>query len=142
MPEYAIPDAALSPLISWMLSLDTTTVEELALRLYTNDVEPSRSSVTADFTEATFGGYSQRLLPRNAYGTPALDMHVVRMTLVGGPFEWTPTTPDQVIRGAFVVGQASNNLYAARKFASPRVTVVGQTLRLYPVWSLSTNPVE
>lgn len=141
MAEFAVPDAALSPLLTWMFSVDTSTVEDLALRLYTNDVTPDRASVTADFMEATFGGYSQRLLPRSAYGTPVIDIHVARLTLAGDGFEWTPTTADQVLRGAFVVGQASNNLYAARRFASPRVTVVGEVLRLFPVWTLLTNAV-
>jgi hypothetical protein len=124
-----------------MLRLDTSTVEELALRLFTNDVTPDRGSVTADFQEATFGGYSQRLLPRAGYGAAVVELHAARMTLAGDAFEWTPTTAGQVLRGAFVVGQGSNNLYAARRFATPRTTVIGELLRLFPVWTLRTVEV-
>lgn len=141
MAQFAVPDAALVPLVEWMLRLDTATVEALALRLYTNDLTPGRASVTGDFVEATFGGYSQRLLPRGGYGAAVVELHAARMTLAGDAFEWTPTTAGQVLRGAFVVGQASNNLYAARRFATPRTTVIGEVLRLFPVWTLRTEDV-
>jgi len=141
MAEFAVPDLALVPLVEWMLRLDTSLVEGLALRLYTNDLTPGRGSVTADFIEATFGGYSQRLLPRAGYGAPVVELHTARMTLAGDALEWTPTTAGQVLIGAFVVGQASNNLYAARRFATPRVTVIGEGLRLFPVWTLKTEGI-
>lgn len=141
MSQFAVPNAALLPLLSWMMREDTSLVEALALRLYTNDYTPTRSSVTADFVEATFGGYGQRLLPRGGYGPPVIDVNTARLTLAGDPFTWTPTDAGQTLRGCFVVGQASNNLYAARRFASPRVTVVGEVLRLFPVWTLATPDV-
>lgn len=141
MAEFAVPDAALLRLLNWMIRDDTATVEDLALRLFTNAATPGRNSVTADFTEATFGGYSQRALPRAIYGPAVLDTHTAKMTLAGPALQWLPTTTGQNLRGCFVVGQGSNLLYAARLFATPRETVAGVMLKLFPVWSLATPQV-
>jgi len=139
--EFAVPNAALLRLLDWMLKEDTSAVEDLALRLFTSMTTPGRNSVTADFTEATFGGYSQRLLPRAAYGPAVLDTNTAKMTLTGDALTWTPTDSGQTVRGCFIVGQGSNLLYAARVFASPRVMATGVPFNLFPVWSLATPQV-
>jgi len=142
MAEFAIPDAALGPLLQWMFSSDSSSVEALSLRLNINDYTPSRSSTTADFVQATFGGYSAKSLPRSSYGAPVLELHIARMTLSSDPFVWTPSTTGQVLFGSYIVGAISNNLYAARRFATPRTTVAGEPLRLFPVWTLQTSVIS
>jgi len=139
--QFPIPDAGLVQFLDWMLKNNSGTNEDLALRLYTNVVTPGRNSVTGDFTEATFGGYGQRLISRSVWGDAMLDTHTAKMTLSGDPFEWTPTDSGQVLIGCFIVGQATNNLYAAYRFATPRTTVAGVTLNLIPVFSLACPSV-
>jgi hypothetical protein len=141
MPEFPIPDAGAANLLNWMLLSDTSTVETLLLRLYTNDVTPGHTSVTADFTEATFGGYSQKLLTRSGWSPATLAIHVAQLTRSAGSFTWNPTTSGQVLYGAFVIGGTSLQLYAARRFANPRTVAAGTPFSLLPVFTLQSIQV-
>ena len=141
MAEFAIPNAGVLRFLDWMLKEDTSLVEQLALRLYTSLTTPGRNSVTADFTEATFGGYSQRILARSDFGPATLDANTGRITLSGAALSWLPTTSGQVLQGSFIVGVGSNLLYSARLFATPREVTAGTRLKLFPVWTLTAPAV-
>jgi hypothetical protein len=141
MALYSIPDSGLPLLLNWLFRADTGTVESLALRLYTNDLTPDRSSVTGDFVEATFAGYSQRILSRSAWASPTIDAHVARLILTAETQDFVPTADGPDIYGAFVVGVVSNTLYSARRFAEPRAVVNGVTLRVAPVFSMRSRAI-
>jgi hypothetical protein len=141
VPEFPVPDAGAAKLLDWMMRLDTGAVEALLLRLYTNNFTSGRLSVTADFTEATFAGYSERTMLRTDFGAPTIVNHVAQITLTTGPLLWTPTASGQVIYGAFVIGSASLELYAARRFTVPRTMSAGVPFLVLPVFKLQSVTV-
>jgi len=136
--EFAVPNLALARFLDWLIRLNTGTVETLVLRLYTNDFTPGRASVTGDFTEASFPGYSQRVLNRGDFSAAALSLNTARITLAAGPLSWTPGASGQVVYGAYVVGSGSTLLYAARRFATPRTMASGVDFRVLPAFTLET----
>jgi hypothetical protein len=138
VPEFPVADAGVAKLLDWMMRQDTSTVEALLLRLYTNDFTPGRLTVTADFTEATFGGYGERTLLRSDFAAPTIVNHVAQITRTAGPLTWTPTTSGQVIRGAYVIGSASLAYYCGRRFAVPRTMVAGTEFLVLPVFQLQS----
>lgn len=133
---FGVPDAGLPLLLDWMLRTDTGAAEDLAMRLFRNDITPDRGSVFGDFVEADFAGYSQRLLARADYSPAAVMGHVARLVRTAGGLEWIPTAPGEVLFGVYVVGLVSFTVYAARRFASPRVAATGVPLVAIPVFTL------
>jgi hypothetical protein len=88
------------------------------LRLYNNDVTPSRTSVVADFVEANFTGYAA--LPLALTVGPYLNA-AQQAEIQNASHNWTPSddvTPN-VIYGYFVE-MTGGDLLCAERFTTPR----------------------
>lgn len=130
------PNAGLVKLLDWAFRIPSADTESLWLRLYTNAYNPSSSSVTADFTEAAWGGYSQKQIQRVSWSPAVVSGNSARLTLSAGVFEWTPTEAGPVVQGVYLVGGISGALYAARRLAFPRTVTAGVKIRVTPAITL------
>ena len=68
-----VPTAGELKLLSWAL-VSTTTPPALTLKLYSNAHQPVASDTTANYTEATFTGYTAATLARASWTTVLRDV--------------------------------------------------------------------
>ena len=104
------------------LNNDFPAVKDLTIKLYTNDYTPVDTSIPADFTEATGGGYVSKTMTNGSWViTPANDpSDAIYPELI-----WTftgPLTGNPSIYGYFIVDD-NNTLIFAEKFAVARTPV-------------------
>lgn len=137
---YAIPDEGLSHLLDWMIRDPITPDHTLELRIFANNITPSRTSVLASFTEATFAGYSRRTLTRAGW-TPAEveDDHVARSHRAAGGQTYLVTGDFQTVYGIYLVEPSLGVVIAAQRFLEPIDTAVTQTFTLDPIVTLRSE---
>lgn len=97
------------------------------LVLYKNNFTPLETSVLADFTEATFTGYSPEELTRATWQAPAMVANKALIQYGTGPITWTATAAFQTIYGYLIFQGVTNTGIIAERFATPI------DLSLYPV---------
>lgn len=94
------------------------TLNTLTLRLYKNDYTPDEDSISADFTEANFAGYSAQATDNwgdaeegdGAYAQIEEEAHL---------FVTTGATAGNSIYGYWLTDAGDNNVYAERFQAGP-----------------------
>lgn len=134
MDQYAVPDEGLAAALDTLVRLALGTDQPLQLRLFVNDLVPQRTTVLANYTEATFAGYSRRTLNRADWGVSVLEAdHVARITLSAGPLIYTPTVADVTVYGVYIIDPAAGIVRYARRFTVPRVTAAGVPFAVNPV---------
>jgi hypothetical protein len=130
-----IPTCGQLLLLQWQLK-DTTTPENLTLKLYKNDYTPIAASVAGSFTIADFTGYVSKTLNRASWAAPStVSAHA---STSYAEQTWSPTS-GQTIYGYYVVGATSTTLIYAERFATAKVLQSGDTLRLTPTFTLTTE---
>lgn len=133
------PNAGLVKLLDWAFRIPSSETESLWLRLYSNAVNPSPTSVVGDFTEATWAGYSQKQIERVSWSPAEQSGNMARLVLSVGTFEWIPTENGAPVEGVFLVGGISGALYAARRLSFPRTVSTGVPIRLAPVMTFTSR---
>lgn len=132
--EYPVPDEGLENLARLITSVTLVTDQPQEMRLYVNDLIPQRTTVLADYVEASFGGYSRRLLEDTDWDQPEVGLdHVARVQLADGAQEYTPTESDVTVYGVYLVNLFTGKVQFARRFSEPIVTAVGTSFRVMPV---------
>lgn len=96
-----------------------TAQENFTLKLYKSNTTPADASVTADFTESTFTGYSAATLTmaswtvtQNSGTTPSVASYAEQT------FTSSANQTAELVYGYFIVGATSGKLIAAEKFAT------------------------
>jgi hypothetical protein len=112
---------------------------EAVCRLYQNDFTPVGTMILADFTVATYDGYSSQVI--DPWDSPILNVNGFAET-VGPQLEFRPngsTTPN-VIYGYYVLNAAGNALLYAERFENP-ITLNGALTALYltPVFTFGSQ---
>lgn len=126
MPLVA-PNSGL-PLLQALLWKDAAVpVLPWYLVLWANNYVPLQTSVIADFTAATFTGYSPVELTRATWQAPAIVANKALIQYGTTPQTWTATAGFQTIYGYLIFEGTSNKLLIAERFAVP------VDLSLYPV---------
>jgi hypothetical protein len=112
--------------------LNNTAGQNQYMRLYSNDVTPTESSVAGDFTQASFSGYTQKSLTGSSWTitstTPIYAYYAQQTwTFTGGPGSAS------TIYGYYIVQQSSGLLLLAERI-NPTVTLVyyNETLSITP----------
>lgn len=106
----------------------------LLLKLYSNNITPSKGDTAATYTEVIGGGYAAKtLLSANwtyTAGSPTTGIYNAAQD-----FQFTgPTNAPSVIYGYFIV-DLSNNLMGSERFPSgviPFPPIVGSLIRVLP----------
>ena len=107
--------------------------ENLTLKLYTA-LSPalSESTIAADFTEATFTGYSAKTLTSSQSGAtwavPTTSEGITSSTY-GTNQSWTASS-SQTVLGYYIVGATSNKVYYAEAFAAGKALSSGDIITI------------
>jgi len=99
------------------------------LRLFVGDTVPTRDSVAADFTEATFSGYLPFTLVAGNWSNATLLTDRARVKYLTDPIAWTWATDGEEVNGWYILAPTLD-LVAAQRFDDPHGGTGGQTLNL------------
>jgi hypothetical protein len=99
------------------------------LRLYTNNITPSTSSVVADFTEATFTGYAAITLP--AWPASTLASHIATSAQASQTF--TITSGSQNVYGWYITDSGGTHLLAAQRDPAAPVALSSTGTNTYSI---------
>jgi hypothetical protein len=114
-----------------------TTVRNLILRLFKNDVTPDDSFTAASFTEADFTGYAGITLSgaswTNTAGDPATGVYAEQT------FTSTANQSAQPIYGYYITRATDGDLIACERFSNGPYNVAnnGDTIKLAPSISVT-----
>lgn len=125
MSQLVIPDAAEEAFLDLILAVNYT------LRLFQNDYIPIETSVTADFTEADFAGYSAAALTGGSWvstqGDPSFGTYAQQT------FTRSSTGAAQTIYGYYLVTTTGGLLRAAERFDSPVILeLINDAIKITP----------
>lgn len=116
-------------LLKWAFKA-TTTPENLELRLYTNDYTPIATSVSSDFTEATFTNYAAKLLSRGNWQDPSTSDGKAVITYSVAEI-WVAGS-SETIQGYYITGETSGTVLYAEKFTSSVALTSGVGISIQP----------
>lgn len=140
---YSAPDEGLPSLLNWTVREELAADEELEMRIFTNDILPQRGAVLASFVEATFDGYTRRVLPRSGWTEPTVDAnHVAKTSRVFGPHSYTATGGIQTLYGIYLVRPMAGIVVLARRFSEPIEPVAGVAFSVSPIVTLRSESYE
>ena len=128
-----VPNTAEVAIIEYVLNQEAP--QNLTVRLYSNDLIPTETSITADFTEVVGGGYAaEALTPANWTVTPGNPSEAVYdASGVGNPLEVVFTFNAAVgnVYGYYVTRTDNITMWAERFTNGPfNVTVPGSEIRI------------
>ncbi len=124
-----VPNVGELKLAMWAIK-DTTTPENLVLKIYSNDYTPVATSIASNFTEATFTGYSSKTLTRSSWSDAITDA-AGKASMSYAEQSWSVSS-SQTVYGYYVVGATSGVLIWAERFDGPRPLNNGDTIRIVP----------
>jgi len=106
--------------------------EDVKVELYTNNYTPIDTSVTADFTAATFTGSGPITLTAGDWDAVVIVSNVAEQQALVAP-EWTHGGgAAQVCYGWFMYGDSTGTIYAAQRFDTARNMTPGSIESLDP----------
>lgn len=114
--------------------------EALILKLFTHPRTPRTSGRAADYTEPDFFGYAAIRLEPAGWRLTADDAPTVA-THAEHAFRSAFTQPRQMVYGYYLVGETSNALYAAERFADGphEMTRAGDRITVTPRFTARTD---
>lgn len=120
---------------------DRLTTGNLTLKLYGNNVTPTKSNITSDFTEIAGGGYAAKTLLTNGWTiTPGTGGVATIASYAFQDFIFTSAiSAPSTIYGYFIV-DGSNNLRGAVRFAEsfiPFTPTINSKIRITPKINLN-----
>lgn len=110
----------------------TSISENFTFCLYTNNYDPVATSVTANFTEASFTDYTSKTLTRGSFTSPSTNV-AGRAEVTYASQTWTVGTGSSAtIYGWFLKGATTGDVYIAEKFSTARALSAGESITLTP----------
>ena len=73
MPAGLLPDEGIGDLLAYWTSTPISGVADWYLMLWVNDIQVNSDTVLADLEEATWAGYSQKILNRSNWSEPEVE---------------------------------------------------------------------
>ena len=125
-----IPNEGLLLWLLWAFDDSGVSEEDFVLDLYANNFTPSYSSTGADFTIASFPGYSQVSLARTSFAYPTATGGVGTIVSSISP-TWSCTGGSgQTVYGWLMRGASSGKVLGTQAFPSPPVMTSGISVTL------------
>lgn len=118
-------------LLDWMLRSIGT---KLIVRLFTNDVDITGTTVGSDFEEAQFVEYAPAYLERSSWSDPVVD-NLGRARVIYNTHKQYTFETSSIINGNYVVDEMNNAIFA-EKFTQPRVQAQNSRLIFTPSFTL------
>lgn len=121
MPDIVVPDEGEIYLLDVLLR--EPTPDPFVLRLFCNDYHPHRESILADFTQASYSGYSPVGLSRGTW-TAAVTSGGYAISTYGTAFlQFLPASGGETVYGYYVTdADETVCLWAQRLDASVEIT--------------------
>lgn len=132
MPNMIPPNEGKELLLYWMLSTAGGDLENFVCELFQNNYTVIETSVMADFTPATFPGYSPVGVGRADFLPVALVGNIATITLPSPPTYDCTGGGGQLCYGWFLYGATSEKVVFAQNFASARDMTTGASEILSP----------
>jgi hypothetical protein len=134
-----VPNAGELQLLDKMLKDALSTDENYILKLYKVSYQPVKTSVTSNFTEATFTNYAARTLTRTAWG-PAATVSDKASSTYSVVQSWTCGATGNTVHGYYMVPAAvAATALWAEKFTTARVLASGDVLNITPKFTLASE---
>lgn len=136
-----LPDEGIGQILQWILKTDLPGVLPWQLMLFVNDITPTYSTVLADLTEASWGGYGRWNLLRENWIDPEIDEGCATSTYGTEPLSWSVGDPfDQMNYGVAFVDRSVGVLRYVERFASEDIFSLesGMAYSLLPVYTLTS----
>lgn len=100
-------------------ALNHTSPENLSLKLFSNNITLSATTVIGDFTEVTGGGYAAKTLTGSSWSVATNGSGEAEATYAAQTFTFTGTIGGSgIVYGYYYVQVTSGALIACEKFAS------------------------
>lgn len=124
-------------LLDKMLKDALSVDEDYTLKLFTNNVTPSQSSVAGTFVEATFTGYVAKTLTRTGWSAAATVSNKAESSYAQQ--SWTCGATGETIYGYYVIATTSTTLLWAEAFSSPRIVADTDVLNITPIFTFNSE---
>lgn len=141
MPGGVIPNEGLTQGATLLWGSPVPVTEDFYCDLYVSNTTPVQGSVLADFTLATFTGYSRVSVPRSSLGSPVIVGAQAQVTSSVSPSFTCTGGATQTAYGFVLSGQTTGKLYFAQLFPTPRVMAPTATETLTP-FTLSYDSIN
>lgn len=125
-----IPDAGKLQWEDWMLGNGAFTTATVSL--FKSNTPITDTSVTGDFTIATFPGYSDVTIAQSDWGAPAITAHVAISVSTTTPTYTHTGGASQIVFGWIMVDDVSGTMLCGQTFDAPRNMTGGSTETLDP----------
>lgn len=137
MPIVA-PNDGLPLLIGILFKDAAVPALDWKLGLFVNNYTPVQASVFADFTLATFTGYSAADISRAGWNAPALIGNKAQIQYGYTPIVWTATAVFQIVFG-YLIYDLSNKVLLSERFSVPVDLNVYPVIGVLPRVTLTTD---
>lgn len=123
-----VPDISEPVLLEYMLK--TTSFPNYVIKLYTNNYTPAQGTLLADFTEATFTGYTGTTFARSAWGTASANPVTNKGEISANQVSWTAGSSETVYGYYVVSDDGSPKLLWAELFDSSKALQTNDILNI------------
>lgn len=125
-------------MLGLMLNASSDPPENLAIRLYTNDLTPASSHDLADFTEASFSGYGAITLTSSDWTIDPADP-TVAISNPASSFVVSGSTADEQVYGYYLTGVNTSTLYGIERFSGApyQLSSTGDSIWVRPQFNLN-----
>jgi hypothetical protein len=140
-PTIVCPNEGLADQLDYILSAPIPGVAAWVLVLYTTaDLVPGQYTVWADVAEATFSGYSRRILDRSTWTASTIIMSQAVSTYGATPCRWVNTGSPQTITGWAIITPVASVIRYIQPLPAPLVLDTGDPIEVLPQVALTTLP--
>lgn len=141
MGVMVLPNEGLTILLEYWIGKTANTFSDWLLGVYTNSgYTPSPTSVFADLTFASWGGYAAVTLTKATWTAAALSGNKAFSTWGTTPTTWTVGSSPPTVQGWAIYTPSSSKLIALQQLVTPIVTATGGILSMTPRLEFLTEP--
>jgi len=135
MPIGIVPDEALAAELRRILDNEDTQFAAWSLRLFSNDLTPTKDTVFADLVEPTWAGYGPRTLTPAGWGAAVIVAHFATSSHGTAAVQWTNNSGAPVtVFGLMYLDPTTGTLRFVQRFDAAEIVPVdpGGTIALLP----------
>jgi hypothetical protein len=141
MPAGLLPDEGIGDLLEYILKRSISGVVPWQLIFFVNDITPDNTTVLADLTEATWGGYSRVDLDRDTWTVPDVNPNCAHSTWgVDAIVYFVTSGPLETNYGYAYIDPTEGVIRFIQRFDAPDIAPVevGGKVTILPAFTLTT----
>jgi hypothetical protein len=114
--NMVIPDDGAVLWLTWSFGVNPASAEDFVVKLFSNDIDVDTGTVTGDFTEASFTGYSGVAVTRASFTSITAEDGIGTAESTVSPFFQNTGVDFEVVYGWYLVGATSDVTLACANF--------------------------